>query len=163
MREVLGLTLPLWEICLRGSLAYLALVLLVRLVPKRNAGHISPNDLLTLIVVGTVASDAVVGDASSVGDIVLLVLIVLGWSWVLDELEFRVPFVRRILRDKQTALIEDGRMLRRNMRRELVTEEELMAALRVAGVADLSEVRSACMEADGEISVIKKRPGQQGG
>ena len=152
--DIFGLTMPLWEIVTRATVAYLALVILVRVIPKRNAGHISPNDMLTLIVVGSLATDAIMGGSSSVSDILLMIGLVLGWGYVFDIVEYRVPFFRTLLRDRQTILIDRGRLVRRNMRRELVTEEELMAVLRKEGITDVSSVRSACLEADGEISVI---------
>jgi uncharacterized membrane protein YcaP (DUF421 family) len=52
-------------------------------------------------------------------------------------------------------LVRNGQLLRRNMRRELITEEELMTQLRLQGVEDLGSVRKACMEGDGQISVVK--------
>jgi uncharacterized membrane protein YcaP (DUF421 family) len=156
LADTLGLTKPFWEIVLRGSVAYVALIILVRVIPKRNAGHISPNDMLTLIVVGSLATGAIMGDSTSVADILLMIGLVLGWAYMFDVVEYRVPFLRNLLRDRQTILIDRGRMVRRNMRRELVTEEELMAVLRKEGITEVSLVRSACLEADGEISVIKE-------
>lgn len=156
MAEIFGLTMPLWEIALRGTVVYLVLVLLVRLVPKRNAGHISPNDLLTLIVVGGMATDGIMGGSTSVGEILLQVAVVLFWGYLLDKLEFHVPALQRLLRHAETPLIEDGRLNHRNMRRELVTHDELMAVLRKEGIESVSMVKSARLEADGEISVIRK-------
>jgi uncharacterized membrane protein YcaP (DUF421 family) len=135
---------------------YLTLVLLLRAIPKRNAGSISPNDMLTLILIGGIGADAAMGGSTSVGDLLLMIGLVLAWGYLLDLLEFYFPSLGRLFRDRQTALIEDGRLLRRNMRREMVTEEELMTALRKEGVENLSVVRSACLEADGEISLVKK-------
>jgi len=156
MTEVFALTKPLWEIVLRATVAYLVLVVLVRVIPKRNAGHISPNDMLFLIVIGTMGTDAIMGGATSLGDILLMIGLIIGWGYVLDALEYRFPPLRRLLRDRQTALIDNGRLLRANMRREMVTEEELMAVLREKGVNDLSQIDSASLEADGEISFVKK-------
>lgn len=153
-----SLTLSPGEIVLRGTLAFLSLVVLVRVVPKRNAGHISPNDMLILIVIGGIGADAIVGAGVTVGDRLLCIALVLGWGYLFDVLEYRVPFFRRVMRQPQSLLVQDGRLQRRNMRQEMVTEEELMAALRKEGVAELSEVASSWMEADGEISVVKKRP-----
>lgn len=156
--EMFSLTLPFGEIVLRSTLAFLLLVALVRVVPSRNAGHISPNDLLILVVIGGIGADAVVGEGRTAGDRLLCIAMVLLWGYLLDVLEYRVPAFRRVMRHPETLLVKDGRLLRRNMRREMVTEEELMAALRKEGVGDLSEVATSCMEADGEISVRKKRP-----
>ncbi len=154
MDERFALNLPLWEIGLRASLVYLLLLLLMRFVPKRNAGHISPNDLLTAIVAGGLATDAIMGDSASPTDAILMIAIVLFWAWLLDAAEYRFPVLQRLMRHRQTPLIHKGRLIRRNMRRELVTEQELMAALRGQGIDDPSDVDSACLEADGEISVI---------
>lgn len=156
MTEVVALTKPLWEIVLRATVAYLVLVVLVRVIPKRNAGHISPNDMLFLIVIGTMGTDAIMGGATSLGDILLMIGLIIGWGYALDALEYRFPALRRLFRDRQTLLIDNGRLLRANMRREMVTEEELMAVLREKGVNDLSQIDSASLEADGEISFVKK-------
>ena len=156
MDEIFGLTKPLWEIGLRATVVYIALLLLVRLVPKRNAGQISPNDLLTVIVIGGIGTDAIMGGSTSVGDTLLLIAIVVAWAYLLDALEYRIPAVQKLLRHRQTMLIDRGRMIRPNMRRELVTEQELLAVLREEGIDDVALVKSACLEADGEISVIRK-------
>lgn len=162
MRESFGLTRPLWEIVLRTSLVYLALVLLIRVIPKRRAGHLSPNDMLALILIGGMAADGMMGGSTSPADILLSIAIIVGWGYVIDILEFRVPFLRRYLRDTQSVLVRDGRPQWVNMRREMVTEDELMAALRSQGITDIAQVRSACLEADGEISVVKRRGAQDG-
>ena len=154
MPEMFELTMPLWEIAARATIVYLAIILIVRVMPKRKTGHISPNDMLTLIVIGGMATDAIMGGSTSIGDILLLIGIVLAWGYVLDLMEFRVPALSRLLREPETVLVENGQLLRRNMRSEMVTEDELMAVLRKQGISDLSGVRSACLEADGEISVI---------
>lgn len=153
--EIFVPTKPILEIIVRGSVGFLALVLLLRVVPKRNAGHISPNDMLVLIVIGGMGADAITGGSYSLGDILMMIGLVLGWGYVLDTLEYRMPAVRKLLRDDATRMVENGRMLKRNMRRELVTEDELLSAMRKEGIEDLAIVRSAILEADGEISFIK--------
>lgn len=157
MMEVISLTTPLWEIALRATAVYLAVFLLLRLVPKRTAGKFSLADLLTLIVIGSMAKSGIVGDSTSVGDIVLMIALILIWDYVLNSLEYHIPFFRRVLRGREAALIQDGRLLRGNMRREMVTEDELLTALRKKNVTDISSVDSAYLEADGDISIIRKR------
>ena len=80
-----------------------------------------------------------------------------GWNWVLDLAAFRVPAIRRLLEAKPLVLVRDGRMMRRNLRREMITTDELMAKLREEGVDELADVKLAMMETDGEISVVKKK------
>lgn len=154
MPEMFELTMPLWEIAARATIVYLAIILVVRVMPKRKTGHISPNDMLTLIVIGGMATDAIMGGSTSLGDIVLLIGIVMAWGYVFDLLEFRFPALSRLFREPEAILVQNGRLMRRTMRSEMVTEDELMAVLRKQGISDLAGVRSACLEADGEISVI---------
>jgi len=153
--EAFELTMPIWEIVARTSLVYLAIVFLLRVVPKRRSGSISPNDMIALVLIGALAGDAVMSGSTSIADILLMIAVVIGWGYLFDVLEYHFPLVHRLLREPQTALIRDGQILRKNLRREFVTEEELMAALREEGVEDPSMVHSACLEADGQISVIK--------
>lgn len=71
---------PFWEIALRGTVVYLALWLVLRLIPKRHTGNLSPNDFITLIVVGGLAADAIVGQAKVIPDILLMAIVVLFWT-----------------------------------------------------------------------------------
>ena len=158
MADIFALTKPLWEIAARSSLIYLVLVILMRIIPKRNVGTISPNDMLALIVVGGLGTDAILSGSESIGDIALMIAIFLGWGYLFDVLEYRFPVFRRLLRHRSTLLIDQGRLVKTNMRREMVTEEELMAVLRREGITEVSAVRRACLEADGEISVVPKAP-----
>jgi uncharacterized membrane protein YcaP (DUF421 family) len=160
--DIFALTKPISEIMLRGTAGFLALVILVRLIHKRNAGHVSPNDMLVLIVIGAMGADAIMGGSHSVGDILMMIAIVLIWAYVLDLLEDRVPLVRRLMRHKHTHLIENGKLLRRNMRQEMITQDEIEAVLRREGVEDFSHVKLATLEADGDISVVKKENESQG-
>lgn len=155
--EIFSLTTPIWESALRATAVYCSVFLLLRLVPKRMLGKFSLADMLTLIIIGSIAKTGIVGDSESMGDIVLMIAFVLIWDYIFNLLEYNIPVLKPVLRDRQSALIIDGRMMRGNMRREMVTEDELFAALREKNVSDISRVQSAYLEADGEISIVKKR------
>jgi len=86
----------------------------------------------------------------------VLVGTILFWTYVFEWAAHRYPWFRRVLHAPTLLLIVDGKMIRKNMRAELVTEEELMAQLREHGIEDCSQVQRACMEADGMISIIRK-------
>ncbi|MGD9617930.1 MAG: DUF421 domain-containing protein [Alphaproteobacteria bacterium] len=156
MDDIFTLTKPLWEIVVRATAVYFGLAILMRVIPKRRTGSISPNDIITLVVIGGMATDAIMGGSETVTDVLLMIGMIVFWSYVTDAIEFYFPSLGRFLRDRQTTLIRNGRLLRRNMERGLITEDEPMAMLREEGASDLSMVQSACLEADGRISVIKK-------
>ena len=75
---------------------------------------------------------------------------------LLNWLSFRFKIFERLLAPPPLPLVENGTMIRRNMRKEFITEDELRSQLRQNGVSDVAEVKRACLEANGEISVVKK-------
>jgi uncharacterized membrane protein YcaP (DUF421 family) len=156
-------TMSLPEILVRGALVYLALCLLIRVIPKRHAGRSSISDMLFVVLIAGIAVDGIAKKAESLPDFFLVLLTVFLWSFLLDWLAFRFPRLRPLIEEPPTCLIRDGRILQANLRRELVTEEELKAQLRRQDVDDLSKVKEALLEADGEISVVTKANGDTSG
>jgi uncharacterized membrane protein YcaP (DUF421 family) len=147
---------PLLELIVRGSITYLALFALLRLALKREAGAVGMTDLLVVVLIADAAQNAMADDYRSVSDGIVLVVTLVFWSLALNWLGFRVPAIQRLVHPPALPLVRDGRMLRRNMAQELITEDELMSQLRLQGVDDLSQVVSANMEGDGRISVIER-------
>ena len=155
MNGIFQLETSLLEIGIRGSVVYFGLVVMLRLIPKRNAGNISPNDMITLVVIATIAAGAIQGEATSLLDQLLMVLVILVWDYLFNLAEFYFPRLRRVTHNTPTLLIYDGELLKANLRKEQLTEEELEANLRKQGVADISEVKQAVLETDGQISVLE--------
>ncbi|NJP35442.1 DUF421 domain-containing protein [Micromonospora thermarum] len=152
---------PLLEIVVRGSVMYLTLFFLLRVLLKRESGTTGVTDLLVIVLIADAAQNGMASNYTSLADGVVLVATIIGWAYLLDALAYRWPAAARVIRPGSLVLVRDGRMLRRNMRRELVTEEELYAKLREQGVDDIADAREVRMESDGEFSVIT-RSGQGG-
>ena len=146
------------EIFLRGTAVYFLLFAFLRIL-RRESGAIGITDLLVVVLIADAAQNAMAGDYVSITEGALLVGTIAVWDYALDWLGYHSRFVARLLRPAPLTLVKDGRMLRRNMRRELITEEELMSQLRQQGVGDLSEVEQARLEGDGHISVVKRESG----
>lgn len=159
--EVLRFDTPVLEIAARGSAVYLFLFLLLRLVLKRQSGSLGVTDLLVLVLIADAAQNAMADDYRSVPDGLVLVSVIVFWAWFLDWLGFHVPFMERLLKPRKLPLVRDGRVLVANLRRELVTREELHSQLREQGVDDIGKVRAAFMEPNGQISVITIDDGQK--
>ncbi len=134
---------------------YFILFGLLRLVLKRQAGGIATTDVLVVVLLAEVAGNGFANEYKSVVEGGFLVGIILFWSYVFEWAAYRFPVIERILTPPTLRLIENGKMLHRNMRTELITKEELMAQLREVGIDDIAQVKLACMEADGMISIIK--------
>ena len=151
-----GLSVPPLELIIRGSAMYLLLFLLFRVVVRRRVGAVGMADILVLVIVADAAQNAMSGEYKSVTDGAILVGTILAWDMLIDWLNYRVPALRGWLEAPPLLLVRDGRIIRRNLRHEFVTEDELKAKLREKGVAEISEVREARMESDGEVSVLKR-------
>jgi uncharacterized membrane protein YcaP (DUF421 family) len=154
--ELFGLTLPWSEIVIRGTVVYWFLFFIFRFVVRRDVGAVGIADILILVIVADAAQNAMSGEYTSVSDGIILVSTLIGWNVLLDWLSFRFEGFRRFAEPAPMALVKNGRMLMRNMRRELITEDELWSKLRESGVESLDQVKKAYIEADGQISVIKR-------
>ena len=154
-----GFTVHPLEIVLRGTVVYWFLFLLFRFVLRRDVGSIGIADVLLLVLIADASQNAMSGSYQSISEGCLLVATIAGWNYGLDWVTFHFAAVRRWVEPAPLLLIQNGRMLRKHMRKELITSEELWAQLREHGVKELSEVQSAFMESSGEISVLKKTSG----
>jgi uncharacterized membrane protein YcaP (DUF421 family) len=99
----------------------------------------------------------------SVTEGAVLVGTIVAWDYSLDWLGYRFPAFQRLLRPAPLPLIKEGRVLRQNLRREMITMEELLGQLREQGVESVGEVKRCCLEGDGHVSVIKYESGGGGG
>lgn len=147
---------PLWEIFARGTVVYIAIAVILRLVPQRQTGNIAPNDMIALVIIGTLAADAIVGEAKTLLDLLLMILVIIFWDYASNLAEFYFPRFRKVAQHSPTLLIYKGKMLKKNLRKEKITEEELLANLRLHGISDLAKVQQAILEAEGEISFIER-------
>jgi uncharacterized membrane protein YcaP (DUF421 family) len=148
-------TVPLIEAFLRGTLTYLVLFFLLRFLAQRGSlASASLTDLLVLVLVTNAVQNAVAADYNSITDGVILAIIVVFWSYALDWLGYHFRPVRWLLYPRPVKLIDNGEFLRENMKRELVTEEQLHGVLRMEGVEDVNQVKEASIERNGGISVI---------
>ena len=152
---------PLLELIVRGTLTYVVLLVLLRLVLKRQMGGIGVPDLLVIVLIAHGAHNALVGEYRSLADGLVIVVTILAWSHALNWLGYNVPFVGRLVHPAPLELVRDGRENWRNLRREFISQEELLTHIRRAGAEDVSDVKAAMMEGNGEISVITFRPDEE--
>ncbi|MGZ8236957.1 MAG: DUF421 domain-containing protein [Methylobacter sp.] len=149
--------IPLIEIVLRGSIMYLSLFILLRIILKRQSGTLGITDLLLITLLADASQNGMAGEYKSIPNGILLVATIIFWNFALDWLSYKSPIFQRLIEPPPLLLVKNGQLLRRNMRKELVTDEELMVQLREQGVSDISNVKEAYMESDGHISVVENK------
>jgi uncharacterized membrane protein YcaP (DUF421 family) len=133
-------TVPVLEIVIRGTAMYLVLFVLLRVTLKRIGGMISLGDILMVALVAAAVQNSIARDNQSIADGVLLVGTVTFWSYTLDWLGHRSVRFQMFYKTPALLLVQNGRMLHRNMRKELITEDELLSQLRRYGIKNLAEV-----------------------
>lgn len=142
------------ELILRGSVMYLFILALMR-VFRREAGSLSIPDLLVVVLVADAAQNGMSAEYHSVTEAFVLVGTIFVWNYALDWLAFRSRTVHRLLHPEPLPLIRDGTVVRRNLRAEMLTLDDLLGQLREQGVADVREVKRSFIESDGHLSVIR--------
>jgi uncharacterized membrane protein YcaP (DUF421 family) len=126
---------------------------------RREGGTLGLPDLLVVVVIADAAQNAMAGDYQTVTEGVVLVGTIIFWDYALNWLGYHFPRFQRLLRPEPLPLIKNGRLIHHNLRREMITREELLAQLREQGIEDVAEVTKVYLEADGQISVIKNESG----
>lgn len=150
------LTVNPLELVVRGTVIYWFIFLLFRVLLRRSVGAVGIADVLLLVLIADAAQNGMAGDYQSITDGMILVATIIGWSVFFDWVAYRVPRIGKLVEPDPLPLVVDGRINRRNLREEFLSEEELLAKLREQGVEHVEDVKRATMESDGVVSVIRK-------
>ena len=146
------------DIVVRAFFAFLFIFLLTRLIGRRELSTLQPFDLLLLVVVGDLLQQGVTQNDLSVTGLVLAVgmfgLLTLAMSYA----GWRFPRVRPLLEPEPLILVEDGKVVDKNLRKERITAEELAGEARLQKITSLDDVQWAVLESGGRISFIPKSP-----
>ena len=138
----------------RTIILYLILILVIRLMGKRQIGQMEPSEFVVTMLVANLASIPMQDGAIPLYSGLVPILTVLGVELTLSFLSLRSIFVRKLLCGKPVILMENGRILQDNLRKTSVTLDELTGHLREKGVLDLQTVQYAILETNGNLSVF---------
>jgi uncharacterized membrane protein YcaP (DUF421 family) len=139
----------------RGVLVYVVMLIVIRVLGKRTIGNFSAFDLLMALMLGEVVDEIIYGDVSLAQGLTAIVVIALC-KYLTAWLTSWNHTLNRIFEGKPTEVVSHGEFVREGLRTEVMSELEVLAALRLNEVADMREVKSAIMEVDGRLSVIRE-------
>ena len=154
-RAVFVPTTNVLEIVFRGSVIYLVIFAALRFF-RREAGSLGTADLLVLVLVADAAQNAMAAHYTSITEGAVLIGTIFFWNYLLDWVSFRFPWAHRLLQGQPMLLVREGRIVWKNLRRQLLTRADLMEQLREQGVENVAEVKRAFLEGDGRLSVIRR-------
>ncbi len=144
----------LGRIVVVGVLAYIGLVFLLRISGKRTLSKMNAFDLVVTIALGSTFATVLLSKSVALAEGMLAFAVLIFLQFVVTWLSVRSSTVQRLLKNEPKLLFYEGRFVRDAMRAERVTEEEIEAAIRQQGMANLDEVGAAVLEADGSVTVM---------
>ncbi len=145
---------PAWAIVVRSALVYLGTYVGMRVMGKRELGQMTLFDLVVILLIANAVQNAMVGPDTSLTGGLLAALVLLAMNRLLAALRLRGEWWGRLLEGTPTVLIENGRFVLANLRREGLERVEVEMAMREHGLATPEEVRLAVLETDGMISFV---------
>ena len=157
----LGSDLP--SVILRTAIVYVCLVLGFRFLGKREAGQLSTLDLVVLLVIANAVQNAMVGENTSLIAGLIAAGVILTLDLLLHKAADRWPWLRNALDGEPTLLVDHGRILFDNLRKEGISDRELAVALRQNQLMSADEALFVFLETNGQISVIPRRDGDDDG
>ena len=144
------------DIALRAAFLYAFVVILMRVMGRRELSSLSPLDLVLLIVLGDAIQQGMTQDDYSVTGAVIAVSTIAVVQVGISYLSFRSRRARRVLEGEPVVIIEDGKLIERNLRRERLTEDEIAEKMRTQQIASVEDVEWGILESSGSMSFIPK-------
>lgn len=152
-----NMSVPWWELVVRGAMVYGFLLILLRITGKRQVGQLAPFDLVLLLVLSNAVQNSMnAGDNSLVGGLIsATTLIALNWAVALAT--YKSKWLEAAVEGRPQILIHNGQLFGDVIEKAKLTHHELDAALRQAGCGCVEDVHAAILENSGAISVVPKR------
>jgi len=147
-----ALTPDLWQVVLRTAIVYVLVLAGLRLAGKREMGELASFDFVMILLLANAVQNAMTGPNTSLtgGVVAAATLLVLNFS--VSALVHRYPRLRRIILGQRTTLIEQGIPQLDTLEREHIDEDEIMTAAREHDILKISDIRTAWLEVDGNIT-----------
>lgn len=142
------------DLVFRSIFAFLLIVLVTRVAGKRELSAMEPFDLILLVVIGDLIQQGVTQNDESLTGTTIVIFVMTLMTTLLAWVNFRFRWLRPVIEGGVMVLIEDGKVIDRNLRRERLTVEELEAQARLEQIDSLERVRLAVLENNGRISFI---------
>ncbi len=144
----------LGRVLLVGTLAYVALVLLLRMSGKRTLTKLNAFDLVVTVALGSTLATVLLSKSVALAEGVLALALLIGLQYAITWLSVRSPRFQALVKAEPTLLVHRGRFLDGAMRAQRVTRADVLEALRASGVAEVDAVAAVVLETDGSISVL---------
>ncbi len=145
------------DLVIRATVVFFFILLITRVVGRREIAELEPFDLILLVVMGDLVQQGITQSDQSVTGTLTVISTIALLSVAVSWASFRFRRVRAITEGQPIVLVQDGHTIERNLRRERITVEDIQQAARRAQIASVAELQWAILEDDGHISCIPRR------
>lgn len=149
------------ETVLRVVVVYLFVLAGLRVLGKREFGQLAPMELVVLLLVPELVSQALVREDFSLTNALVAVATLFVLVYVVSLLTFANDKLEQLIEGTPAVLVQHGRLVTANLNKERVTPSEIFSEMRKAGLEELSQVKWAVLEDDGKISIVAEDSEQQ--
>jgi uncharacterized membrane protein YcaP (DUF421 family) len=144
------------DLVIRAVVGFAFILLLTRTVGRRELSSMEPFDLILLVVIGDLVQQGITQNDFSVTGLMLVTATIALLTVAVSFASYKLPWLRPVLDGEPIIVVEDGKPIDRNLRRNRITLEELAASARAEGIAAIDQIRWAVLETSGKISFIQK-------
>lgn len=155
MKSLWQLSFPYWLFIVRAVVVYAAILVLLRLGGKRQIGQMGAGEFVAILLISNAVQNAMNGGDNSVSGGLILASVIIALSIGVAYLTFRSKRAEYLIQGVPTLLVHNGKIIKKNLDKELLSVHELKAILRRQGIHDLAEVHAAILESNGFVSVTK--------
>jgi len=145
------------DLVLRAVFVFVFLLVLTRVIGKRELSSMQPFDLILLIVLGDAVQQGLTQDDYSLTGAVLVVGTIAVLQVCISWASYRFPRIRPMIEGEPIIVLQDGKPIERNLKRERLTTDDIAEEARKQSIAHLDEIKFAILETDGQLSFIKKQ------
>ena len=148
----------LWRVVVVGTLAYFALVLLLRVSGKRTLSKMNAFDFVVTVALGSTLATVLLSKDIALAEGITAFCLLAGLQFVVTKLSMRFSLVENLVKAEPALLFFRGQFLQEILHKERVTQDEIRAAVRAQGIAAMNEVEAVVLETDGSVTVMSVTP-----
>ena len=144
------------RICVIGALAYIALVIMLRISGTRTLSKMNSFDFIVTIALGSTLSSGILQKSTTLADVAMAFAVLIGLQFFVTKAAVKSEKFNRLVKASPVVLFENGLYLEKQMNGSNVTKDEIQAAARQAGLSEMDKVKTVVLESNGKIVATKK-------
>jgi uncharacterized membrane protein YcaP (DUF421 family) len=156
--DILVPGVPIIEKIIRPLIVYVALLILIRLFGKRELAQLNPYDLIVLLTISNTVQNAIIGNDNSLTGGLIGAFMLMALNHIVVRFLYRHEKIDRIIEGDAIVLVENGKVVKDALDRELITVPELESMAHRQGFESLEEVQRCILEPGGTLAMFGKRP-----